>query len=197
MPGWFSRLAGAASPPPPAQQAPPAAAAAAAERRASDDAEASKLLDQATQALNQLRVASGAPDFPLLNKATRQVQALDAFVAGLRDGDTKAVWRRCVRRILLLRCSAPARSGSVTRTVAPALLNRAPLPAPGVFLQPSGGAAARAAVCHQPHAQRVADASCSAGQPTRRAGCSAGASSNISSNSGTNTTPSGRLGGGR
>lgn len=99
--GWFSRFsapaAGSSSPTPPPASPPAAGAANAGKQHASDDAEAAALLQQAEQALNQLRVASGE-DFPLLNQATRLVQAVDGCVAGMRDGEGRLAWRRWERR---------------------------------------------------------------------------------------------------
>lgn len=84
MRSFFSRFT--------ADSASPASPAATA-RKASEDAEASQLLSQASEALDQLRVAT-SEDWPLLNKTTRLVQQLDACVSGLRDTDKKLAWRR-------------------------------------------------------------------------------------------------------
>lgn len=52
------------------------------------------LLEQAEASLNQLRVRM-TPDFPLLNAATRQVQAVEQAVMALpRDDPARPAWCR-------------------------------------------------------------------------------------------------------
>lgn len=53
------------------------------------------LLEQAESSLNQLRVRM-TPDFPLLNAATREVQAVEQAVMGLPPDDaSRPAWCRC------------------------------------------------------------------------------------------------------
>ena len=81
MRSWFSRSS-------PAQD--PAARA--------GDQDVGTILGQAQDALNRLRLQV-APDWPLLNQATRLVQQVDGAVMRMSsDDDMKGVWRRWGRQ---------------------------------------------------------------------------------------------------